>query len=95
MDLEGARAQINELDRQMAELFVARMRAVEEIAAYKKANGLPVFDAAREEQLKLRNAAFVDDGILRPYYLRFLEHTMELSRDYQKAILDGAWEETK
>ena len=37
--LEEARQIINEVDAQMAELFVQRMRAAEMVAQYKKAHG--------------------------------------------------------
>ena len=34
--LDNARAKINEIDEEMARLFVARMKAAEDIADYKK-----------------------------------------------------------
>ena len=46
--LTQARARINGIDAQIAPLFEERMRAVEDVIAYKLENGLPVFDAARE-----------------------------------------------
>ena len=49
--LTQARARINEIDAQIAPLFEERMRAVEDVIAYKLENGLPVFDAAREDAL--------------------------------------------
>ena len=42
--LEEARIIINEVDAQMAELFVKRMRAAEMVCAYKKEHGLPILD---------------------------------------------------
>lgn len=44
--LTQARARINGIDAQIAPLFEERMRAVEDVIAYKLENGLPVFDAA-------------------------------------------------
>ena len=44
--LEEARKIINEVDAQMAELFVKRMRAAEMVAEHKKMYGLPILDAA-------------------------------------------------
>ena len=46
--LEEARREINEVDAQMAELFVRRMRAAEKVAEYKKEHAIPILDVARE-----------------------------------------------
>ena len=46
--LEQARAEIDEVDAQLAALFERRMAAVLQVAEYKRAHGLPIFDAARE-----------------------------------------------
>ena len=49
--LQEARKIINEVDQQMAELFVRRMRAAEMVAGYKQAHGMPILDAVREEEV--------------------------------------------
>ena len=46
--LEQARAEIDEVDAQLAALFERRMAAVLQVAEYKRAHGLPIFDAARK-----------------------------------------------
>ena len=46
--LEQARAEIDAVDTQLAALFERRMAAVLQVAEYKRAHGLPIFDAARE-----------------------------------------------
>ena len=43
--LEHARAEIDEVDAQLAALFERRMAAVLQVAEYKRAHGLPIFDA--------------------------------------------------
>ena len=65
--LEEARAVINDVDAQMAELFVKRMRAVEMVYEHKKECGLPILDQDREEAVIARNAAIVEDEVLRGY----------------------------
>ncbi len=77
-----ARERITQVDAEMAALFCKRMQAVECIAAYKREQGLPIYDAARERELILRNAALIDEQY-KEYYLRFLQYTMQLSREYQ------------
>ena len=46
--LEQARAEIDTVDAQLAALFERRMAAVLQVAEYKRAHGLPIYDAARE-----------------------------------------------
>ena len=43
--LEQARHIINEVDSQMAELFVKRMKAAEMVYEHKKEYGLPILDS--------------------------------------------------
>ena len=87
--LEAARAEINAVDREMAELFCRRMRAVAAVAAYKRAHGLPVLDSAREKEVIARNAAFVEDAELRSFYVMFQNAAMAVSRQYQQHLLMG------
>lgn len=87
--LDEARRSINEIDRRMAELFAARMRAVETVAAYKKEHGIPITDAAREEEVVRQNASYITDEALRSYYVNFLKYNMTLSRNYQHRLLEG------
>ena len=87
--LEEARREINEIDEEMAKLFVRRMRASEKVAQYKKEHGLPVQDRTREAAVLRQNAERVEDDALRAYYVNFLQKNMELSRSYQHRMLDG------
>ena len=82
-ELEVLRSEIDAIDKGLADLFFRRMEVVEKIACYKRETGLPVFDPAREAQLKeAREASFPNADFL-PYYKRFLETLLTLSRDYQ------------
>ncbi len=87
--LEKARAIINEVDDEMARLFVRRMEAVTMVAQYKKEHGLPVLDEAREEQIIRAGATRVEDDFLREYYVNFIRNNMALSRAYQHRMLEG------
>lgn len=87
--LTQARARINEIDAQIAPLFEARMRAVEDVIAYKLENGLPVFDAAREDALLERNSAFIQDEAYRPYYTDFQRAVMRVSKQYQRSLISA------
>ena len=87
--LQQAREEIDRVDREMAQLFVRRMRAVEMVSDYKREHGLPVFDAAREDAVIAKNSLRVEDEALRPYYVEFLRDTMKASRHYQRKRLEG------
>lgn len=88
MELEEARDIIRETDEAMAALFVRRMAAAAEIAAYKRAHGLPVEDRAQEARVLAGRGALIEDDDLRPYYLELLQETMELSKRWQRRFYD-------
>lgn len=87
--LEEARNIINEVDAQMAELFVKRMRAVETVYEHKKECGLPILDQDREEAVIARNAALVEDAELKGYYMDYIKNVMAISRSYQSRMQSG------
>jgi 3-dehydroquinate synthase len=92
--LMEARAEINEVDKQMASLFVRRMKATERIAAYKEEHALPILDAAREAEVIANNAnrmlTLTDDSNVCNYYLNFIRNNMALSRAYQHTLISEA-----
>ena len=87
--LEEARKIINEVDEQMAELFVKRMQAAEMVFEHKKAFGLPILDQAREAAVVEKNAALVENDVLKGYYIDYIKHMMSLSRAYQYRLQSG------
>ncbi len=87
--LEQARGIINEVDSEMARLFVRRMEAAAMVAEYKKEHGLPVLDTIREEEVIRRGASRVENDELLAYYVNFIRNNMELSRAYQHKLLEG------
>ena len=87
--LDEARQIINEVDAEMAALFVKRMRAVETVCEHKLAHGLPILDQAREDAVIARNSALVEDEILKEYYIDYLKHLMSVSRAYQHRLQSG------
>lgn len=50
MELDELRVQIDETDAQLLALFRRRMALCAQIGAYKKAEGLPVYQPQREEE---------------------------------------------
>ena len=88
-DLDEARDEINAVDAEMAKLFERRMKAAKEVANYKKDRAIPVFDEQREKLLIKKNSSYIKDPVLRSYYIRFLENTIKISRDYQHHLIEG------
>ena len=87
--LENARTIINEVDSQMAALFVKRMRAAELVYEHKKEFGLPILDQNREDAVIEKNSALIEDEVLKGYYIDYLKHLMSVSRAYQYRMQSG------
>ena len=87
--LEEARKIINDVDTQMAELFVKRMRAAEMVYEHKKKMGLPILDQAREAAVIERNTKRIEDEGLKGYYIDYLKNVMSISRAYQYRMQNG------
>ena len=86
MELSDYRARIDQIDRQLVELFAQRMNTAAGIAAYKKEHGLPVLDPVRERE-KLLDAAAQAPEDMRDYTASLYTMLFELSRCYQGRLL--------
>lgn len=85
-DISVLREEINAIDSKMVELFKKRMEIAASVAEYKKANSLPVLDAARERALLVRISDMAGDEF--EGYARTLYHTMlDVSKAYQHVKL--------
>ena len=82
MTLEDYREQLDAVDKALEENFVRRMRIVDEIGAYKRANGLPTLDAGREAKVLEKHASAAEDE-LKPYMRDFFRALMNISKSYQ------------
>jgi len=94
-NLEALRLEIDQIDRQMVELFRCRMEAVTQVAQYKQVRGLPVRDPLREQAL-LDKVAQQAGEELSPH-IRWLYRTMmAASRSYEHGKMghsSAIWEE--
>ncbi|MBR6552294.1 MAG: chorismate mutase [Clostridia bacterium] len=88
-ELQKAREIINDVDKQIAVLFEKRMNAAKLVADYKKKNGLPVEDLEREKALVEKMLPLIENEELKSYYIGFMNNTMEVSKAYQRRLLDG------
>ena len=85
--LEQARAEIDAVDTQLAALFERRMAAVLQVAEYKRAHGLPIYDAAREAAVLEKAAARIQSPTLRPYYKDHVQNLMDVAKQYEAVVL--------
>nr|MBQ4319372.1 chorismate mutase [Clostridia bacterium] len=88
------RAKIDEIDDQLVELFARRMDVAAQIAAYKKANSLPVLDPKRERD-KLRDVMEKSPEAIKEYTPLLYSVMFELSRSYQNRLMGSASELTQ
>ena len=87
MELTEIRREIDEIDDEMAKLFVRRMKAADAVAAAKRGTGKPVFDPARERDILARIATEVGPDLADEARLLFAT-LMSISRGRQRALLD-------
>jgi len=85
-ELTAARAEINEIDEKMAQLFCRRMECSRIIGEYKAARGLPVRDEVREKELVERDFSYADSSEIKDSYMRFLRSVIDLSCEYQEKL---------
>ncbi|MEE8808583.1 MAG: chorismate mutase [Lactimicrobium sp.] len=84
--LKDARSRIDAIDAQMADLFAQRFAAVRDVIDYKIENRLPILDSGREKEILEKNVSRISDDDIRPYFRRWYQELMELSKEYQKQI---------
>ena len=89
MDLNEARGRIREADLKMRDLFIERMEAVRAVASWKKERGIPVEDKEQEARVISALSPEVKDETLRSFYLRFLQSSMDISKQWQHRLMEG------
>lgn len=80
--IEEVRKEINEIDQQIVELFLKRMKCSEEVSDYKMLNGGQVLVTSRESELLHTMLEKVPES-LRQEYTSLLRTTTRISRKYQ------------
>ena len=87
-DLNSLRKEIDGIDRQIVALFEQRMAVTEQVGRYKLANGIPVLDRSREEQVLAGKVALLEDKSLSKDVTDLIEAIMAISRRQQQKLLD-------
>lgn len=91
-ELQQYRAQIDAIDRELADLFQRRMDVVDGIGSYKLARNMPVLDAKREQEVLSAKAALARDEGMSADLASLFEHIMAISRRRQRKLVreDGS-----
>lgn len=87
MNLEDIRAEIDEIDEKLIDLFLRRMELGKSAMLEKKQCGKPIVDRLREREI-LKTAS-EKSGDMSVYTRRFFKELMSLSRSYQGAVSEG------
>ena len=92
MDLNHLRNNIDDIDKQILELFMKRMELCKSVADYKIANNLPVFQGGREQQVIDRIKSLTNDKELESGTAALFTTIMDISKILQnrKMLSDGS-----
>ena len=88
IDLKNVRAQIDEIDAELVDLFLKRLAIVADVAASKQERGAPVSDPAREREILSRVSAAVGPEYENGVRL-FFNTLFSISKARQREILNG------
>ena len=86
MELSELRSEINGIDRELQRLFLRRMELCRDVAAYKKANGLPIIQPDREQEVIRRIRENSPEGLADASEVFFTE-IMDISKCLQSEEL--------
>ncbi len=87
-DLDELRDEIDVIDKQLIELFEKRMDIAKEVADYKSAHHLAIFQKEREGSVLNKNLGRLKHEKYKDYARIFIQTLMDLSKAYQKAYLE-------
>lgn len=87
MDLNQIREEIDNVDRQMVELFQKRMKLAGEVAEYKRGTGKAVYDRKREQEKLARLGAMAESAFNQHSIEELFTQIMSISRRYQYKLL--------
>ena len=85
--LSALRQQIDAIDAQLVSLFLRRMEVTEQVGEYKKAAGVPVLDAAREQAVIANKTALCPDPAGKADVATLYESIMAISRRQQRRLV--------
>ena len=87
MNLDEIRVIIDSLDQEITALLVKRMEVTRDVAAYKKANDLPVYHPEREKAVIAKVSQLAGEDYA-PYIAAIYQNMMDESKKYQEKWLE-------
>ena len=87
LDIDKLRDEIDDIDKQIIELFEKRMDVVLNVAKYKMERNLPIFNGARENAVIEKNLKRLKNKDYSNYAEKFLNDMMTTSRELQQSIM--------
>lgn len=88
-ELRELRNQIDNIDKEIVELFEKRMGIVLNVAKYKSKNHIPILNGSREEEVINKNIEHLKNKELEDYLREFYIKLMNLSKDYQSMKINN------
>lgn len=85
--LNNLRQEINEIDKDLVDLFIKRMKLVNDVAEYKMKNSMQILDKNRETLIINKYTENIKDKSLKSSVKEFFESLMHISKRVQKEII--------
>ncbi|NLC54451.1 MAG: chorismate mutase [Erysipelothrix sp.] len=79
---------LDEIDAHMLDLFLERLKLIEEIGEYKKINNIPILDAYREDEIIAVGVSKITNENYKDFYREFIKVQLKISKELQKKIID-------
>ncbi|WP_131058249.1 chorismate mutase, partial [Clostridioides difficile] len=92
-DLTRYRNEIDNIDKELIQLFEKRMNTVLEIARHKMKNNTTILQKDREEKVLSRAVDNLDNKAYSQETVQFFNSIMEISRGLQKRLIDNDGEQ--
>ena len=93
--LDEYRKEIDDIDKELTKLFEKRMDVVLKVARYKQENNLNVLQKGREDDVLNKAVANLTNKDYSDAVVKFLNATMEISRELQKKTIDKSTGENR
>ena len=84
MELDKARTEINKIDKEIVKLLEKRFNIVNEIGNYKRKQGLPIYDEAREKQVVEYCISYLENKEYSKYIGDIYFQIMKCGKDLQQ-----------
>lgn len=88
--LSEPRKKIDAIDRKLVRLLAARYECVTEISRIKQAEGIPVTDMQREQEVVSEIKLSLTENTFETEIVQSMIAIMAISRDYQKKLMEDA-----